>query len=108
MDLKFCLGDDSVAVQVREYGFDRGDIADRENGMVADPFKGTVPDVRGFPSIDTFTDNSASGEEGMIRGWAPAISWSRTRASTMIRLEELSARSSGRKGIRAVLHLRAN
>ncbi len=108
--MKFCSGDDSVALQAREYGSERGDIADRENGMVADPFKGTVPEVRSIPSIDTFTNNSAFGEEGtgMTRGWAPAIALYRTRASTRIRLEELAARSSGRKGIRAALHLRAN
>jgi len=68
VDAKFCSGDDSVAVQVREYGSKRGDIADRENGMAADPFKETVPEVRGIPSIDTFTNNSASRKEGMIRG----------------------------------------
>ena len=106
--MNFCWGDDSVAEQAREYGFERGDILDRENGMAADPFKWTVPEVSGIPSIDTVTDNSASGETGKIRGWAPAISLYRTRASTMIRLEELSVMSSGRKGIRAGLHLRAN
>lgn len=45
MDVKFCSGDDSVAVQVREYGSVRGDNPDREKGMVVDPFKETVPEV---------------------------------------------------------------
>ena len=45
MDVKFCSGDGSVAVQVKEYGSVRGDNPDKENGMVVDPFKGTVPDV---------------------------------------------------------------
>ena len=101
VDVKLCLGDDSLAEQVKEYGFERGDILDRENGMTAEPFNWTVPEVKGIPSINTVTDNSASGEAGKIRGWAPAISLYRTRASTMIRLEELSVRSSGRNGIRA-------
>ena len=110
MDVKFCAGDDSVAVQVREYGTKRGNILDKENGMATDPFKATFPEVRCIPSIHTFTDNSGFREEdaGMIKGWAPAMSWFRTRVSTMIKLEELSARSSGRKGFMAGWHLRDN
>jgi hypothetical protein len=60
--VKVCLGDDSVAVQDRIYGSNRGEIVDREKGMVFDPPKGTAPDVRGFPSSDTLTHNG---------GWVP-------------------------------------
>jgi len=85
MDVKVCLGDDSVPVQVKRYHSMRGDNADKLNGRTTDPFKGTFPETTGLRSIETVTNNwESEGEEGKVRGCAPAISWYRTGASTMI------------------------
>jgi len=61
---------------------------DKEKVRAADPFKGTLPDVRGLPSNNTLTSNSASWGDGIITGFAPVTLEPRTRASTRITIEE--------------------
>jgi hypothetical protein len=60
IDVKVCFGDARTAVQDKVYDSRRGEILDKEKGRETDPFKGTVPDVRGFPSSDTLTNNGVS------------------------------------------------